>query len=44
MTLLGWVFMLVSVLGVWVLNIWCFRQVLKAPDEVPEEAKHFHSA
>jgi hypothetical protein len=44
MTLLGWLFMLTSVVGVWVLTIWCFKQVLSAPDEVPEEAKHFHSA
>ena len=44
MTLLGWIFMLLSVGGVWVINIWCFKRVLTTPDEVPEEVKHFHSA
>lgn len=44
MTLLGWTFMLLSVGGVWTLTLWCFKRVLATPDEVPDEAKHFHSA
>lgn len=44
MTLLGWLFMLVSVGGVWVLNIWCFKRVLSYEEPPPEPVEHFHSA
>jgi hypothetical protein len=44
MTLLGWLFLVVSVGGVWALTIWCFTRVLSFPDEPPEAVEHFHSA
>jgi hypothetical protein len=30
-TAAGWVFMIVSVTSVWVLLIWCYKQVLSNP-------------
>ena len=33
LTPLGWLFMLVSCIGVTWLMIWCFKKVLGAPDE-----------
>ena len=33
LTAIGWIFMLVSTLSMTGLTIWCFKQVLAAPDE-----------
>ena len=44
MTALGWGFMLSSLLFVWGLTLWCFKKVLSAPEEVPEQVEDFHSA
>lgn len=44
MTPLGWIFMLVSVVGVWSLTGYCFYRVLTAPTPPAEEPQHFHSA
>lgn len=44
MTPLGWIFMLTSLVFVWGLTLWCFRQVLSAPEPPPEQAQDFHSA
>ena len=33
MTTLGWIFMIVSVGGVWTLAIWCYLKVLRLPVE-----------
>lgn len=45
MTILGWIFMAVSLAFVWGLTIWCFKRVLSFPEEPPAEAvKEFHSA
>jgi hypothetical protein len=41
---LGWLFMLSSLAFVWVLTAYCFYRVFTAPEAVPEEPKHFHSA
>jgi hypothetical protein len=39
MTPLGWIFMLVSNLFVWVLTFWCFRRVLS----IPSATEHMES-
>ena len=48
MTVLGWIFLLLSLALVWGLVIWCFYKVLTAPPEVEQEIaedlEHFHSA
>ena len=45
MTLLGWVFLGLSLCFVWGLCAWCFYKVLTLPpEEIPEQAKDFHSA
>jgi hypothetical protein len=44
MTPLGWLFLVISVGGVWTLAIWCFVRVLSFKDEPPEPVEHFHSA
>ena len=48
MTVLGWVFLLLSTAFVWGLTAWCFYRVLTAPadveQEIAEELEGFHSA
>lgn len=44
LTTAGWSFMLSSLVFVWVLTIWCFKQVLATPKPPPEPVKDFHSA
>lgn len=39
MTVIGWIIMLVSVLGMSALFFWCIRKVLT----LPEGTKHIHS-
>jgi hypothetical protein len=44
MTLLGWIFMLVSTLSVATLTFWCFYRVLNATEKPSEQVERFHSA
>ena len=46
MTVLGWVFLIVSLAFVWGLTMWCYYRVLNLPPEhdVAESAKDFRSA
>ena len=46
MTVLGWIFLVVSLAFVWTLTAWCFYRVLNLPADHPvaEPAKDFHSA
>lgn len=32
MTIAGWITMIIALAGVWGLVIWCYRQILKAPE------------
>jgi hypothetical protein len=46
MTILGWIFLTVSLAFVWGLTGWCFYKVLNLPPEhdVAEPVKEFRSA
>ena len=45
MTVLGWIFMLLSLTFVWTLVIWCYYKILSQPPEkIAKPAKDFHSA
>jgi hypothetical protein len=46
MTVLGWVFLIVSLAFVWGLTMWCYYRVLNLPPghDVAEPAKDFRSA
>jgi hypothetical protein len=44
MTVLGWLFLIVSLTFVWTLTLWCFARVLSIREDPPDPVKNFHNA